>query len=187
VARAVARSLGFRVLDPGAASRAIAWLILERGGSTDDEPTVIAALEGLDVDVTVDACGGVSVTGRTAVPPNDTSPWMLYAGTVAASTSARFSSPSSTSPRMAFVNNLSRRRRMTGDSVVAAPVRRRRKFERVASAGGEGALFGSQALRGTPTRGVRASSSSCEQLTVELRSRSWRMLIGLGMIVFEPF
>ena len=65
VARAVARSLGFRFLDTGAAYRAIAWLILERGGSTDDEPTVVAALDGLDVDVTVDAAGQrVTIAGH---------------------------------------------------------------------------------------------------------------------------
>jgi CMP/dCMP kinase len=65
VARAVARALGFRFLDTGAAYRAIAWLILERGGSTDDEPTVVAALDGLDVDVTVDAAGQrVTIAGH---------------------------------------------------------------------------------------------------------------------------
>jgi CMP/dCMP kinase len=65
VARAVASALGFRFLDTGAAYRAIAWLILERGGSTDDEPTVVAALDGLDVDVTVDAAGQrVTIAGH---------------------------------------------------------------------------------------------------------------------------
>lgn len=65
VARAVAQSLGFRFLDTGAAYRAITWLILEQGGSTDDEATVVAALDGLDVDVTVDAAGQrVTIAGH---------------------------------------------------------------------------------------------------------------------------
>jgi cytidylate kinase len=65
VARAVARALGYRFLDTGAAYRAIAWLVLARGGSTDDEPTVVAALDGLDVDVTVDAAGQrVTIAGH---------------------------------------------------------------------------------------------------------------------------
>jgi cytidylate kinase len=70
VARAVARALGFRFLDTGAAYRAIAWLVLERGGSTDDEATVVAALDGLDVDVTVDAAGQrVTIAGHDVTEP----------------------------------------------------------------------------------------------------------------------
>ncbi len=70
VARAVAGALGFRFLDTGAAYRAIAWLVLERGGSTDDEATVIAALDGLDVDVTVDAAGQrVTIAGHDVTEP----------------------------------------------------------------------------------------------------------------------
>ncbi|MFP5251665.1 MAG: (d)CMP kinase [Actinomycetes bacterium] len=58
VARAVARELGFRFLDTGAAYRALAWLVLERGGDTDDEPTVLAALERLGtLELTVEPAG----------------------------------------------------------------------------------------------------------------------------------
>lgn len=58
VARAVARAVGFRFLDTGAAYRAIAWLVGERGGSTDDEATVIAALDALGtLELTIDATG----------------------------------------------------------------------------------------------------------------------------------
>lgn len=58
VARAVARALGFQFLDTGAAYRALAWLILEHGGDTDDEPTVIGSLDALEtLELTVDAAG----------------------------------------------------------------------------------------------------------------------------------
>ncbi|MCH1883560.1 (d)CMP kinase [Agrococcus sp. ARC_14] len=58
VARAVARELGFQFLDTGAAYRALTWLILERGGDTDVEATVIASLGALDsLGLTVDASG----------------------------------------------------------------------------------------------------------------------------------
>ncbi|WP_206446341.1 (d)CMP kinase [Agrococcus sp. KRD186] len=58
VARAVARELGFQFLDTGAAYRALTWLILEQGGDTDDEPTVISSLGALDsLELTVDVTG----------------------------------------------------------------------------------------------------------------------------------
>lgn len=66
VARAVARELGFRFLDTGAAYRALAWLVGERGGSTDDEATVVAALDALaTLELSVDASGErVSIAGH---------------------------------------------------------------------------------------------------------------------------
>lgn len=65
VARAVAQRLGYRFLDTGAAYRAIAWLVLERGGDTDAPDDVVAVLDGLDVDVTVDADGQrVTIAGH---------------------------------------------------------------------------------------------------------------------------
>ncbi len=66
VARAVARALGFRFLDTGAAYRALAWLVGERGGSTDDEATVVAALDALaTLELSVDASGErVSIAGH---------------------------------------------------------------------------------------------------------------------------
>ncbi|MBO1769894.1 (d)CMP kinase [Agrococcus sp. TF02-05] len=66
VARAVARELGFQFLDTGAAYRALAWLILERGGDTDDPATVIGALDALDsLELTVDASGQrVAIAGH---------------------------------------------------------------------------------------------------------------------------
>lgn len=58
VARAVARELGFQFLDTGAAYRALTWLILEQGGDTNDEATVIGSLGALDtLELTVDAAG----------------------------------------------------------------------------------------------------------------------------------
>jgi cytidylate kinase len=66
VARAVARELGFQFLDTGAAYRALAWLILERGGDTDEPATVIGALDALEtLELTVDAAGErVAIAGR---------------------------------------------------------------------------------------------------------------------------
>ncbi len=66
VARAVARELGYQFLDTGAAYRALAWLILERGGDTDDEATVIGSLDALDsLELTVDAAGQrVAIAGH---------------------------------------------------------------------------------------------------------------------------
>jgi len=66
VARAVARELGYQFLDTGAAYRALAWLILEQGGDTDDEPTVVGSLGELDsLELTVDAAGQrVAIAGH---------------------------------------------------------------------------------------------------------------------------
>ncbi|SDS50083.1 (d)CMP kinase [Agrococcus carbonis] len=66
VARAVARELGFQFLDTGAAYRALTWLILERGGDTDDEATVLASLGALDtLELTIDASGQrVAIAGH---------------------------------------------------------------------------------------------------------------------------
>ncbi|MCR8669878.1 (d)CMP kinase [Agrococcus sp. HG114] len=66
VARAVARALGFQFLDTGAAYRALAWLVLEQGGDTGHEPTVIAALDALGtLELTIDPTGQrVSIAGH---------------------------------------------------------------------------------------------------------------------------
>ena len=66
VARAVARRLGFQFLDTGAAYRALAWLVLEQGGDTDHEPTVVEALGALGtLDLTLDPTGQrVAIAGH---------------------------------------------------------------------------------------------------------------------------
>ncbi|GAA5152396.1 hypothetical protein GCM10025768_20350 [Microbacterium pseudoresistens] len=56
ISKAVARRLGYGYLDTGAAYRALAWHVLERGADTADESAVLAAADdfplrqGLDAD-----------------------------------------------------------------------------------------------------------------------------------------
>ncbi len=54
VSRASARALGFAYQDTGAAYRALAWSVLERGVPTDDADAVVAALDGFDYAIGTD-------------------------------------------------------------------------------------------------------------------------------------
>jgi cytidylate kinase len=54
VSRAAARALGFDYQDTGAAYRALAWTVLERGVDTEDADAVVAALDDFDYEIGVD-------------------------------------------------------------------------------------------------------------------------------------
>ncbi|WP_040164044.1 (d)CMP kinase [Microbacterium gorillae] len=68
VSKEIARRRGYGYLDTGAAYRALAWHVLERGDSTEDPSAVLAALDdfdlalGLDPDERRVSVGGVDVT-----------------------------------------------------------------------------------------------------------------------------
>lgn len=51
VSRAVARRLGFGYLDTGAAYRALAWLVLDRGADTGDPDAVLDAVADFDFSI----------------------------------------------------------------------------------------------------------------------------------------
>ena len=54
VSRAAAEALGFAFLDTGAAYRALAWSVLERGADPEDAAAVEASLDGFALDVAED-------------------------------------------------------------------------------------------------------------------------------------
>ena len=68
VSKAVARRLGYGFLDTGAAYRALAWHVMDRGDDTADEAAVLAAaadfpfMQGLDPDDRLVHVGGTDVT-----------------------------------------------------------------------------------------------------------------------------
>lgn len=57
VSRAAARELGFDYQDTGAAYRALAWQVLDRGIDPEDPVAVIRLLPGFDYDIGVDPDG----------------------------------------------------------------------------------------------------------------------------------
>lgn len=57
VSRAAARQLGFDYQDSGAAYRALAWFVLERGIDLDDEAAVVASLADFDYAIGIDPDG----------------------------------------------------------------------------------------------------------------------------------
>lgn len=74
VSAAIARRRGYGLLDTGAAYRALAWLVLDRGESTDDAQAVLAAASdfdlrlGLDPDDRTVAVGDVDITAAIREP-----------------------------------------------------------------------------------------------------------------------
>ena len=74
VSKAVARRLGYGFLDTGAAYRALAWHVLDRGADTADEDAVLAAAadfplaQGLDPDHRAVRVGAVDVTDAIREP-----------------------------------------------------------------------------------------------------------------------
>ena len=70
VARAAARELGFQFLDTGAAYRALAWLVIDRGTNPGTREHVLAALAQFDYDITLESgsqrviVNGLDVTGQ---------------------------------------------------------------------------------------------------------------------------
>lgn len=74
VSKEAARRLGFGYLDTGAVYRALAWHVLETGGTTDDEAVVEAAFDtfepsiGLDPDERAVRVGDVDVTDAIRTP-----------------------------------------------------------------------------------------------------------------------
>jgi len=74
VSKEIARREGYGYLDTGAAYRALAWHVLDRGGSTDDAQAVRAAAgdfpfsQGLDPDDRVVRVGDVDVTTAIREP-----------------------------------------------------------------------------------------------------------------------
>jgi len=57
VSRAAARRLGFDYQDSGAAYRALAWYVLDRGIDLDDEAAVVESLAGFDYAIGIDPDG----------------------------------------------------------------------------------------------------------------------------------
>lgn len=74
VSKAVARSRGYGYLDTGAAYRALAWHVLDRGADTDDADAVLAAASdfdlrlGLDPDDRTVAVGDTDITATIREP-----------------------------------------------------------------------------------------------------------------------
>lgn len=74
VSKAVARRLGYGFLDTGAAYRALAWHVLDRGDDTADEDAVLAAAadfpfrQGLDPDDRLVHVGATDVTDAIREP-----------------------------------------------------------------------------------------------------------------------
>jgi cytidylate kinase len=67
VSRAVARLLGFDYLDTGAAYRALAWFVLDRGIDPDDADAVVAALADFDYSIGIAPDEHVVRVGATDV------------------------------------------------------------------------------------------------------------------------
>ncbi len=67
VSRAAARALGFDYQDTGAAYRALAWSMLERGVDTTRPASVIAALDDFDYHLGIDPDGYIVRVGTSDV------------------------------------------------------------------------------------------------------------------------
>lgn len=67
VSKAAARRLGFDYLDTGAAYRALAWFVLDRGIAPDDTETVLSSLHGFDYSISIDPSEPVVMVGETDV------------------------------------------------------------------------------------------------------------------------
>jgi len=67
VSKAVARALGYGYLDTGAAYRALAWHVLDRGADTDDVDAVLAAASAFDVRLGLDPDDRTIVSGDTEI------------------------------------------------------------------------------------------------------------------------
>lgn len=67
VSKAVARALGYGYLDTGAAYRALAWHVLDRGADTDDAEAVLAAASDFDLRLALDADDRTVHVGDTDV------------------------------------------------------------------------------------------------------------------------
>lgn len=67
VSRAAARKLGFDYQDTGAAYRALAWYVLEKGIDPADEEAVVSALAGFDYGIGIDPDGYYVRVGGTDV------------------------------------------------------------------------------------------------------------------------
>lgn len=74
VAKAIARQRGYGLLDTGAAYRALAWYVLDRGADTDDVDAVLAAASefdlrlGLEPDDRAVAVGDTDITAAIREP-----------------------------------------------------------------------------------------------------------------------
>lgn len=67
VSKAVARALGYGYLDTGAAYRALAWHVLDRGADTEDVDAVLAAASAFDVRLGLDPDDRTIVIGETEI------------------------------------------------------------------------------------------------------------------------
>jgi cytidylate kinase len=64
VSKAAARRLGFDYLDTGAAYRALAWFVLDRGITPEDTATVLSSLDAFDYSISIEP---VVMVGETDV------------------------------------------------------------------------------------------------------------------------
>ena len=73
VARALARRLGYRLIDTGAMYRALAWSVLDKGLPASDTPDLRRHLEGVQVDLRGQRVfvNGRDVTDEIRTPPID--------------------------------------------------------------------------------------------------------------------
>lgn len=67
VSKAAASRLGFDYLDTGAAYRALAWFVLDRGITPEDTETVLSSLDGFDYSISIDPSEPVVMVGETDV------------------------------------------------------------------------------------------------------------------------
>ena len=67
VSKAAARRLGFDYLDTGAAYRALAWFVLDRGITPEDTATVLSSLDAFDYSISIDPSEPVVMVGETDV------------------------------------------------------------------------------------------------------------------------
>lgn len=67
VSKAAARRLGFDYLDTGAAYRALAWFVLDRGIAPEDTATVLSSLDAFDYSISIDPREPVVMVGETDV------------------------------------------------------------------------------------------------------------------------
>lgn len=67
VSKAAARRLGFDYLDTGAAYRALAWFVLDRGITPEDTSAVLSSLPAFDYSISIDPSEPVVMVGETDV------------------------------------------------------------------------------------------------------------------------
>ncbi|RWZ68275.1 (d)CMP kinase [Labedella populi] len=67
VSKAAARRLGFDYLDTGAAYRALAWYVLDRGIAPDNSDAVLASLGAFDYSISIDPSEPVVMVGDADV------------------------------------------------------------------------------------------------------------------------